>query len=304
MRLILNNVRWPLLGALVLAALAACGSETGKQEGTLAVVTTIYPMQYFATRIANDDADVVSLVAAGAEAHAFEPTTADVQLLARADLVIANGLALEPWLARAVKALGDDGPAMVVETANLSFVNDARAADIDPHVWLDPVLAMAQVARIADAFVAVDPAQAGAYRDRASALLADLSALDDAYARRLGSCQQTSFVTTHAAYGYLAARYGLKQVAISGLTPEAQPSPRELADLTQQVDAMGIGYVLVEPSLSSRLAETVASESGLELLPIHQLESATAEELAEHGDYLGLMRDNLESLAVALDCAA
>jgi len=303
-----NNVLAAVLVLGCFGGLTACGPATdggGTVGGKLTVVTTIYPMAYFASRIAGGDADVHSLVGLGTEAHGFEPTAADVRRLASADLVVANGLKLEPWLERALAALGGDGPAVVVETAALDVaqqVEDSRA--VDPHVWLDPVLAMAQVRRVLAAFEAVDPEHAAAYRTRTSDLLGDLEALDVAFASGLRSCGQETFVTTHAAYGHLAERYGLEQVAIAGLTPEAQPSARELADLTEQVTAMGLGYVLVEPSLSARLAQTVAAESGLELLPIHQLESATAEELAEHGDYLGLMRANLASLSVALECAA
>ena len=307
MRLNLNTAGLAVLVATALIGVGACdatGDVDDGDEGKLTVVTTIYPMQYFASRIAGEDAVVHSLVGSGMEAHAFEPTTADVQRLAGADLVVANGLSLEPWLRRVITALGDDGPARVVETAVLANAGDPDAHDVDPHVWLDPVLAMAQAARVQRAFEELDPAHAADYRSRASDLFGDLEALDAAYSSRLGSCALGHFVTTHAAYGYLAARYGLEQVAIAGLTPEAQPSARELANLTERVTALRIGYVLVEQSLSSRLAQTVAAESGLELLRIHQLESATSEELAEHGDYLGLMRANLESLAVALECAA
>jgi zinc transport system substrate-binding protein len=306
MRQYLNMMGLAVLVVASLMGAVACdgGAPEPDDEGKLTVVTTIYPMQYFASRIAGGDAVVRSLVGPGTEAHAFEPTTADVQRLAGADLVIANGLALEPWLGRVLTALGDDGPTRVVETAALDDSGDPDARDVDPHVWLDPVLAMAQVARVQAAFEALDPAHAADYRTRASDLLADLEALDEAFTSGLASCAQESFVTTHAAYGYLAERYGLEQVAIAGLTPEAQPSARELAALTERVTAIGLGYVLVEPTLSSRLAQTVAAESGLELLPIHQLESATSEELAEHGDYLGLMRANLASLQVALECAA
>ncbi|MDA1035958.1 MAG: zinc ABC transporter substrate-binding protein [Chloroflexi bacterium] len=288
------------------------------------VVTTIYPMYHFTSVVGGESVDVRSVVTPGAEAHSFEPTPGVIRLLADADLVVANGLDLEPWLDRALDALGDDRPGLVIEASDPAVGQEGAEHDdghraehddghraehddghlVDPHVWLDPVLAIGQVGRIRDALVQVDPSDAAGYEARADAFVRELDDLNEAFATRLSDCRHRHFVTTHAAYGYLAERYGLEQIAIAGLSPDAEPSARDLAELTERVTSLGLRYVLAEPSLSLRLAETVASESGLTLLPVHLLESVTDAELAEHGDYLGLMRDNLESLATALECAA
>jgi zinc transport system substrate-binding protein len=290
--------------AIVVSACSGGDDQSSPGEG-FTVVTTIYPLQYFAQRIAGPSADVRALVGSGVEAHAFEPTPADVQQLAAADLIVANGLDLEPWLDRALAALGDDR-APVVEAANVEGVRqDAEDADRwDPHLWLDPTLASAQVERLRDALVAANPGAADAYAANAVDLLDDLAALDAAYVAGLADCNQRHFVTTHAAYGYVAERYGLEQIAIAGLTPESEPSPRDLADLVDRVRGLGLAHVLIEPSLSANVAQTLADEANLTALPIHQLESVTPAESAEHGDYLGLMYANLESLSTALGCAA
>lgn len=291
--------------ALLAIVVSGCGNDDAPQDGRFTVVTTIYPMLYFTDRITGADADVYSLVGSGAEAHTFEPTPGDIQRLASADLIVANGLDLEPWLDRAIDALGDNA-APVVEAGNVEGVRQQADEDHrwDPHLWLDPVLAAAQVERLRDALVAADPNATDTYVANAADLLADLASLDVLYASWLVDCPQRHFVTTHAAYGYVADRYGLQQISIAGLTPESEPSPRDLADLVEQVRALGLTHVLVEPSLSSRVAETLAAETNLDLLPIHQLESVTPDELADHGDYLGLMRANLDSLSTALGCAA
>jgi zinc transport system substrate-binding protein len=293
--------------ALLAIVVSGCGSagEDSPPGDRFTVVTTIYPLQYFATRIVGESADVDSLVGSGTEAHAFEPTPADVQRLASADLIVANGLDLEPWLDRALDALGDDA-ATVIEAGNVEGVrqDDEEANRWDPHLWLDPVLAAAQVERIHDALVAADPNATDTYVTNAADLLADLASLDVLYASRFADCSQRHFVTTHAAYGYVADRYDLVQISIAGLTPDSEPSPRDLADLVERVRGLGLTHVLVEPTLSARVAETLAAETGLGFLSIHQLESVTPDELADHDDYLGLMQANLDSLTTALGCAA
>ncbi len=350
-----------ILGALVLAA--ACGESEGTTD-RLQVVATVYPLGFFAERVGGDRVEVNVLVGPGLEAHGFEPTASDLLALGDADVIVMNGIGLEPWVDGAIDALGDDVEAVVVEAADPAQAmegevhshgedegdhdedegdhgdEDADAeghhgdedadedadhgdedadedgehgnedadehgdeeSELDPHMWLNPTLAASQVERIRDAFVAADPANADAYRRRADELIARADALDAEFAESLGACKHEHFVTSHAAYGYLAAQYGLEQIAVAGLSADVAPSPQRLARVTDRVTALGLGYVLVEPVLSDRLAQTIARETGIELLPIHAIGSVTENELEAHGDYFGLMRDNLASLRTALEC--
>jgi zinc transport system substrate-binding protein len=300
------NIKLLVWGAFPSALLiaTACGGNgvtPVASDARLTVVASIYPMAYFAERIGGERVDVITLVPPGVEAHSFVPTPGDLQTNARADVAVMNGLALELWMTRALDALGANAPGVVVEAAPDSETSDGSP---DPHVWLDPLLAMEQAARILKEFVALDGAGADSYAANAAALIEELEALDAAYVSGLASCTHASFVTTHAAYGHLAARYGLNQVSITGISPEAEPSARDLAEVIEHVDELAIRFVLVEPSLSHRLAETVAAESDLSLLDIHQLGSVTQAEIDAHDDYFGLMRANLENLTTALECAA
>ncbi len=323
----------PLLLALSLGLTAACGASQGGRD-RLAVVATVYPLGYFSERVGGDLVDVQVLIGSGVEAHGFDPTASDLLAINAADVIVMNGLGLEPWLERAIDALGEGAQGILVEAADAALARegivhghgdedddgeegdhgdeDAEEGDhgdeeghedVDPHMWLDPTLAVRQVERIRDAFAAADAANADAYKQNADALIAELDALDEEFAEGLGDCRHEHFVASHAAYGYLAGRYGAKQVPVAGLSAEAEPSPRRLAEISDQVTEMGLGYVLVEPVLSGGPAQTLARETGIELVPIHAIGSVTEDELDAHGDYFGLMRDNLASLRLALECS-
>ncbi len=387
-----------LLGVLVLAT--ACGdTDTSSErleataaptvaanEGSapstassepLKVIATIYPLGYFAERVGGDLVDVDVLVSPGFEAHGYELTASELQDLGDADVIVLNGIGLEPWMNRAMEAVEDELSAIVVEAADTALAmegevhmhDDEEGHDdhgdedghhddeeghhdedeeghhdedeeghhdedeeghhddeeghhddedghhddeeghhhhdeggLDPHFWLSPTLAARQVERIRDAFVSADAANADTYRQHADELIAELQVLDQEFVEGLGACKHDHFVTSHAAYGYLAAQYGLEQIALAGFSPEVEPSPQRLASVTDRVTELGLGHVLVEPVLSDRLAQTVARETGIELLSIHAIESVTENELQAHGDYFGLMRDNLAGLRIALEC--
>ena len=366
MRLSLKEVT-PLLLVLVLALAAACGASKGSED-RLAVVATVYPLGYFAERVGGDRVEVNVLVGPGIEAHGFEPTSSDLLALGDADVIVMNGIGLEPWLHGAIDALGDDVEAIVVEAADPSRAMEGEVhshgedegdhdedegdhgdedaddegdhgdedaddegdhgdedaddegdhgdedadeegdhsdeeSELDPHMWLSPTLAARQVERIRDAFIAADAGNADGYRQGANELVAELNALDEEIAQSLSDCRHEHFVTSHAAYGYLAAQYGLEQIAVAGLSADVAPSPRRLAQVTDRVTELGLGHVLVEPVLSDRLAQTIARETGIQLLSIHAIGSVTNAEIEAHADYFGLMRDNLASLRLALECS-
>ncbi len=303
--------------AVLLCAIAAAACGEGDNDGgRLSVVASIYPLGYFSERVGGDLVNVDVLIRPGIEAHGFEPTASNLRGIAAADVVVMNGLELEPWLERALDALEIDNERIVVETADESLAVEGFAhghegeedekgeegVELDPHMWLDPTLAIVQVERIRDAFVSADAENAEAYRENASTVIDELNQLHADFTKGLAGCRHDHFVTSHAAYAYLAARYDAEQIPVSGLSPEVEPSPRQLAAITDQVKELGLGYVLVEPVLSGGLARTIARETGVELIPIHSIGSVTEDEIKTYGDYFGLMRNNLASLRLALEC--
>ena len=168
-----------------------------------------------------------------------------------------------------------------------------EAGKTDPHVWLDPLLFARIVTRIGAAL--------GQPR-RAVALAVRVRRLDTDYRRGLAQCRRREFVTSHAAFGYLAARYGLHQIAITGVDPESEPSPRKLADLVRLVRREKIKTVFFERLVSPKLSETVARAAGAETAVLDPIEGLTPAESRRGDTYLTIMRQNLRALRAALGC--
>jgi zinc transport system substrate-binding protein len=264
--------------ALTLAALAlsGCGGDAGGRE----VVASFYPLAFAAERIAAQGTEIVNLTPAGAEPHDLELSTRDARRLAGADVVLYLGGGFQPALEDALDSTG---------TKAVDLLDGIGTDDGDPHVWLDP-------ARFAQ--VAVRIGAVLGREEAAAELAAELNALDAELRDGLARCERDAIVTSHAAFGHLAERYGLEQVAVTGIDPEAEATPGDLADTVERVRETGATTVFFETLVSPRLAETVAREVGAETAVLDPLESAPAE-----GDYFTAMRANLAALREALGCS-
>jgi zinc transport system substrate-binding protein len=276
----------PVLLVLVLAV-TGC-SAAGGAGANPSVVASFYPLAFAAERIGRGEAEVHNLTPPGAEPHDVELTPGDVARIQRADLVLYLSHGFQPAVERAVA--GARGTRLDV----LAGLPLRRTADeSDPHVWLDPVL-FAQVVR-----------RVGSALDRpgrAHPLARRVLALDREYRLGLRSCARREFVTSHAAFGYLAARYDLHQVALTGIDPESEPSARRLRSLIELVRHEHVTTVFFERLVSPRLAQTVAREAGVRAAVLDPIEGLTSSEQARGVDYFSLMRGNLRQLRGALGC--
>jgi len=287
-------------GVLFLCALAvsACGAER-PVTGRMLAVATFYPLYEFTRRVGGDRVEVRLLIPAGAEPHEYEPTPQDVALLRRARVVVYNGAGFEPWLEKLLDGL-PAGTVIVNATEGLPL--HAGSGKPDPHVWLDPVLAQDQVDRILRGLLRADPAGGATYRANAEALKRALMDLDARFRRTLARCRTRTFVTSHAAFGYLARRYGLTMLSISGLAPEAEPSPARLRDLVREARRRGVRVVYGETLTSDRVARALAQELGARLLVLNPVEGLTQLEQQAGKDYFGVMDENRRALAQGLGC--
>ena len=273
----------PVVLAVVLATLAACGGSDDGEEGRT-VVAGFYPLAWAAENVAATaevEFEIVNLTPAGAEPHDFELSSGDVELVREAEVVLYVG-GFQPALEDAIEER--TGPSLDVLLTE---------QETDPHVWLDPVRFARIVSEIADAL--------GAASTAGTSFL-DLNALDDEFRRGLRRCERREIVTTHAAFGHLAERYGLEQIALAGSSPEAEPSPRELEQLIERVRAAGATTVFAEPLVSDEVAQTVAREVGARVDVLDPVEGLSDERLEAGEDYLSVMRDNLAALREALRC--
>lgn len=292
------------IAALITAAaliVSGCASETpAGGQARLHVVATFYPLAEFVRRVGGSRADVRALVPAGVESHDYEPTPRDLAAVERADLFIYNGAGFEPWVDRLLPSL----PPRVVRvnaTGGLSLRSTEYGIP-DPHVWLDPVLARTQVELIAAGFMQADPAGRAVYETNALALRAALDTLHRRYEQGLRACRGKEFVTTHAAFGYLADRYGLREISIAGLQPEAEPSPAGLREIVARIRRADVRVIFAETLTGSRIAESVARETGADVRVLNPIEGLTRAEQRMGLDYFTVMDENLRQLAAGLDC--
>jgi zinc transport system substrate-binding protein len=270
--------------------LAACGKSveggsTGSGKET--VVAAFYPLAFAASEIGGDSVDVKNLTPPGAEPHDLEVSPQDVAEVRDADLVLLLGHGFQPQLEDATG--NADNVALLLDTPGLDVHSNE-----DPHVWLDPV----RYARVVDRIGQLLGKQAAAKE-----LEKRLADLDTEYRVGLAHCARHELVTSHEAFAYLAERYGLEQIAITGLSPEAEPEPRKLQDVVDLVRERGVTTVYFETLVSPRIAETVARETGAKTAVLDPIEGLTEEEASKGEDYFSLMRDNLSSLRAGLGCS-
>jgi len=264
------------------------------------VVATIYPLWEFSRQVAGNRADVVSLVPAGVEPHDWDPAPRDVSQVQRASVFVHTGTDLDGWAEKLLAELTGRRGVVVNARGGLSVLTVGGVTD--PHVWLDPTLARAQVLAIAAGLEQADPAGRAAYADNAKAFVARLDALDQEFTAGLADCARREVVTSHAAFAYLARRYRLTQVPVMGISPEAEPSPADLAAIVRTARRLKVTHVFFETLVSPRLAETLSREIGATPLPLNPIEGVSPAEAAAGLGYLELMRANLANLRVALGC--
>jgi zinc transport system substrate-binding protein len=280
-----------ILGLACGVGLSACGSGNdegpGPSSGQETVVAAFYPLAFAASEIGGASVDVENLTPPGAEPHDLEVSPQDVAEIRDADLVLLLGRGFQPQLEDAAGKA--DNVVRLLDTPGLDVHFNG-----DPHVWLDPVRYSRIVDRIGQELG--KQAVAGELKQR-------LTDLDNEFRVGLAHCERHEIVTSHEAFAYLAERYGLEQVAITGLSPEAEPEPGQLQKVVDLVRANGVTTIYFETLVSPRIAETVARETGATTAVLNPIEGLTEEEAAEREDYFSLMRENLAALRGGLGCS-
>ncbi|HMM21003.1 MAG TPA: zinc ABC transporter substrate-binding protein [Selenomonadales bacterium] len=301
-----------LLFSLSIAlVLAGCLSKpnTAPPSEKLKVVASVYPVYEFARQVGGEKVELTMLVPPGAEPHDWEPTAREIIQIKSAKLFLYHGAGLENLgkvltqdTLGATRAVAVSQGLTVLEEADEDeHGHDQHSGEHgDSHMWLDPVYAQQEVAAIANALAEADPANADYYRQNADRYTQELSRLDQEYRAALSGLPRREIVVSHAAFGYLAARYNLTQRSIMGLAPDSEPTPDKMAQVVAFCREHNVKYIFFETLVNPKLSQTVARETGASLLVLNPIENLTQEEVNQGKNYLSLMRDNLANLKTAL----
>lgn len=280
------------------------------------VYASIYPMYDFARKIGKDKIDLRLIIPPGAEPHGWEPTAKMMMELEKADVLIYNGAQIEMWIDKVLGSLSNESMIVVEATEGIELLkysedghdhgheDEGKAKDAhgeyDPHVWLDPIKAIEQANIIKDALIKADEENKEFYENNFNEFAGKLTALDIKFEESLKNRKRDQIVVAHGAFGYMAARYGLEQISISGLSPQEEPSAAKLAELTKKIKEYDIRYIFFETLTSPKLSEMLAIETGASTAVLNPLDGLTAEDIKAGKDYLSIMEENLDVLIKAL----
>lgn len=302
-----------MIGALLFAACGNTNKEADKKED-LTIVTTFYPIYDFTKEIVGDEGNVKLLIPAGTEPHDFEPSAKERAEISDADVFVYNSSDME-FFVDSLKDSVDSKQTLMIEAAKGIDRLESQEADeheeseeghdhaheYDPHVWLDPVLAIKEVRTIAGELGEKYPDKKEIFTKNADAYIKKLEALDQKYSEELKNATNRTLITQHAAFAYLANQYNLEQVAISGVSPDQEPTPSRLAELKEFVKKNNIKVIYFEENASSKVAETLSNETGVKLEVLNPLESLTNEQIKAGENYISVMEKNLEALKESIN---
>jgi len=280
------------LMALVLLAAVPARAEK------LNVVASFSILGDLVRNVGGEAVNVTTLVGPDGDAHVYVPTPADAKTISAARLVFVNGLGLEGWLPRLVASAGNKA-AIVTATAGITPLT--LGADADPHAWQSPLNARIYVANIRDALAAADPADAATFRKNAEAYLAKLDALDREVREAIAKIPpaRRKVISTHRAFGYFAAAYGVEFIAPLGVSTESEASARDIAAIITQIRAAKIPAVFLENISDPRLIRQIAAETGARVGGTLYSDSLTGEK-GDSPTYIEMVRHNIKALTSAL----
>ncbi len=306
--------KWIALAVCVVVALfawfsARVVSPTGNVSGPVPVVASFYPLAQFAAAVGGDRVLVTTIIPAGVEPHDYEPTPRDVTAVYTAKLFISNGGGLDPWADK----IQPEAVSLDVKTLQMASLFELRsldgtadkpdqAASVDPHIWLDPVLAERQVEAIRDALTTIDPAGKDVYASNTATYLTQLQSLDEQYRSGLADCALDTIVSSHDAFGYLGDRYGFTILPVAGVSPDQEPTLDRLSALIRMVEEQKIPVVFFETLASPKIAQTLAAEAGAKTEVLNPIEGVSAADQVAGITYLSLMQENLGRIKSALEC--
>jgi zinc transport system substrate-binding protein len=310
---------------VMLSFLGACQQieDEGESDGKLKVVATIFPIYDFALNVGGDRVKVSMLLPPATDAHNYELKPEDIVKVSKADIFLFTNFEMEQWAYKIIQAAGEKTNVLPVETGSGAFLlplsyEDGRhahhgnnghdehtehASKFDPHIWLDLDNAQKMVDNIARAFIKKDSRSSDYYLKNAQEYKLKLIALDKRYRNELNKCKtKTILHAGHWAFAYLAKQYNFIYVAASNVTADAEPTPQKMVSLIEQVKAENIRYIYYEDLVAPRLAQTIARETGTELLKLSNGHDISKEDMKSGLSFILLIENNLNTLKKGMQC--
>jgi zinc transport system substrate-binding protein len=275
------------------------GLRTGPGADKVKVAVSIAPLADLAQQVGGEYVIVTTLVPPAASPHTYEPTPAQVKEVAEANVLALIGLEFEFWAEDVIESAANPDLIVVRTSKGIEVIHDEHEHEEheigNPHVWLNPRNAIVQVQHLGDALIEADPAHQAEYEANAEAYLAQLKALDEEIAAQVATWSHREFIAFHPSWVYFAQRYGLTQAAVIERTPGKEPSPAELAEIIEMARRIGAKAIFAEPQFSSKAAETIAAESGAQVLFLNPLGGAKGPT-----SYSEMMRYNVAQMGKAM----
>ena len=298
--------------AIIVTALAVSGGVAialyqarQNQQTKVGVVTTFYPEYDFAQNIGGDRVSLSLLVPMTVDVHEFEPSPSSIQAVASAKVLIFNGAGLEPWIPQILSAA--DNPNLVLVNASLGIPLllvppgfQANGRTVDPHTWLDPVLAKQQVKNILDGLLKADPVDKDYFTSNAQVYQAKLDSLNSQIVNATADVKTTYFVTFHTAFAYFAKRYNLTQIPVLGPFEE-EPSPSDIQNVVDAIHQYSLCYVGYESLENPAISQSIARQTNATLVQMNPIEGLSSADQSAGKTYIILMQENVNNIVLALD---
>ena len=274
--------------------LTGCGSAPVKTSNKPQIYTSFYAISDFVEKIGGDKVDVHNLVPSGTEPHDWEPSSKDMLNLNSADVLFYNGLGMESWIDKVKGAVNGEKPKCVELSARFEHTKN------DPHIWLDPKNVITMSQEICDTLSDLDPSNEEYYKENLATFTAQLNKLDNDFKTQLSNVSSKKIVVSHEAYSYLCSAYGLEQTSIDGISADSEPSPAKMKEIADYIKTNNVKYIFFEELVSPKIAQSLADETGVQLLALNPFEGLDQEDIDNGADYISVMEENLKNLVTAL----
>ncbi|QTN01539.1 zinc ABC transporter solute-binding protein [Sediminibacillus dalangtanensis] len=316
-------MKWKVLLLLLFSGIllqAGCSPSSGQNEQKTepTIYTTVYPIQYIMERLAGDFVEVTTIYPPGADAHSYEPTAKTMTDIAKGDAFVYLGEELETFSSTTAEALQQEKVRLIGLAGHEELFHDESTADRDdhpaetnhdehkhgnhdPHVWLDPQRMQEMALIIEKQLTDIYPDRKAVLQQNLSSLQENLRKLDRQFVKTLRSSKHKEILVSHAAYGYWEERYGIKQIAVNGISNSSEPSQQDLINIIEQARTLKMDYVIFEQNVQDKVSKEVQKEIDGKALQIHNLAVLSEQDISRGEDYLSLMKQNLDVLKTATD---